>query len=116
MSDIRIWLTILGLTAITVLSRALFLMAGSRVVIPPAMQRALRYAPAAALVALIVPELFAVDGGVSLASLDPARNPKLLAGIVTGLVFFHTRHMLATIAIGMAVYTLLRVYLSAGLP
>lgn len=110
MTTQSIWLAILGLTAITVLSRSLFLLAGSRITIPHRVQRALRYAPAAALVALIVPELFAVDGGLSMASLDPARNPKLLAGVATGIVFFYTRHMLLTIAAGMVLYTLLRNY------
>lgn len=105
MSAEFIWLAIIGLTAITVLSRSLFLLAGARMVIPPQVQRALRYAPAAALVALIVPELFTVNGALSL---DPLRNPKLLAGVATGLVFFYTRHMLLTIAAGMATYTALR--------
>lgn len=108
MSADSIWLAILGLTAITVLSRSLFLLAGSRTVIPSHLQRGLRYAPAAALVALIVPDLFAVDGALSMASLHPLHNPKLLAGIATGLVFFYTRHMLLTIVAGMATYTLLR--------
>lgn len=111
MTDFTIWLAILGLTAITVLSRSLFLLAGSRINIPHQVQRALRYAPAAALVALIMPELFAVDGALSVASLDPARNPKLLAGIATGIVFFYSRHMVLTIAAGMTVYTLLRIFL-----
>lgn len=110
MTSESIWLAILGLTAITVLSRSLFLLAGSRTVIPPQLQRGLRYAPAAALVALIVPELFAVDGALSATSLDPLRNPKLLAGLVTGLVFFYSRHMLLTIAAGMTTYTLLRLW------
>lgn len=105
-----IWLAIIGLTIITILSRSLFLLAGSRIVIPPRVQHALRYAPAAALVALIIPELFTVDGVLSTASLDPLRNPKLLAGVATGVVFFYTRHMLLTIAAGMTVYTLLRVF------
>jgi branched-subunit amino acid transport protein len=105
-----IWLAILGLTAITVVSRSLFLLAGSRITIPHHMQRALRYAPAAALVALIVPELFTVDGTLSMASLHPSHNPKLLAGVATGVVFYYSRHMVLTIAAGMIVYTLLRLY------
>jgi branched-subunit amino acid transport protein len=109
MNDNTIWLAILGLTAITVLSRSLVLLAGSRITIPDRVQHALRYAPAAALVALIVPELFAVDGTLSAASLDPMSNPKLLAGVATGIVFFYSRHMLLTITAGMTVYTLLRI-------
>lgn len=103
-----IWLAIVGLTVVTILSRSLFLLAGSRIVIPPHIQRALRYAPAAALVALIIPELFTIDGALSATSLNPLHNPKLLAGVATGLVFFYTRHMLLTIAAGMFVYTVLR--------
>jgi len=52
MTSYDIWFAILGLTAITVLSRSLFLIAGTSIKIPHNMQRALRYAPAAALVAL----------------------------------------------------------------
>ena len=105
MTDHAIWLAILGLTVITVLSRSLFLLAGSRITIPPRVQHALRYAPAAALVALIVPELFSVDG---MLAPDPMHNPKLLAGVATGIVFFYSRHMVLTIAAGMTVYTALR--------
>lgn len=111
MNELHVWLAILGLTAITVLSRSLLLLAGARITIPPRVQHALRYAPAAALVALIVPELFAVDGVLSAAALDPARNPKLLAGVATGIVFFYSRHMVLTIAAGMTIYTLLRIFL-----
>ena len=45
MSHLETWIAILGMTVITVLSRALFLMAGERVTVPDRLQRALRYAP-----------------------------------------------------------------------
>jgi branched-subunit amino acid transport protein len=108
MTDYDIWLAIAGLTAITVVSRSLFLIAGSSIKIPHRMQRALRYAPAAALVALIAPELFTVNETLSMTALNPARNPKLVVAVVAGILFFYTRHMLLMIVVGMALYALLR--------
>jgi branched-subunit amino acid transport protein len=110
MTNFSVWLAILGLTAMTALSRSLFLLAGTRVKIPHNVQRALRYAPAAALVALIAPEIFTVNNTLSLASLEPLHNPKLLVGIVAGVLFFYTRQMLLMIVVGMALFTLLRSY------
>jgi branched-subunit amino acid transport protein len=107
MTNFSIWLVILGLTAITVLSRGLFLLGGANIKIPHSLQRGLRYAPAAALVALIAPELFTLHETLSGSSLNPLYNPKLLVGIVAGIVFFYTRHMLLMIVVGMALYALL---------
>ncbi|HSB97136.1 MAG TPA: AzlD domain-containing protein [Spongiibacteraceae bacterium] len=108
MTNFSIWLAIVGLTVMTAMSRSLFLLAGTRVKIPHNVQRALRYAPAAALVALIAPEILSVDHTLSMAALQPAQNPKLLAAIFSGVLFFYTRHMLLMIVTGMALFTLLR--------
>jgi branched-subunit amino acid transport protein len=102
-----LWSAIVGLTVITVLSRSVFLLAGARVQIPARIQRALRYAPPAALVAVILPELLTVQGAVAW---SPLANPKLLASLLAGLWFVATRQMVSTIVVGMAVYTLLRLY------
>jgi branched-subunit amino acid transport protein len=110
MTNFNIWLSIIGLTAITVLSRGLFLLGGANIKIPHAAQRALRYAPAAALVALIAPELFTMHDTLSATSLNPAYNPKLLVGIAAGILFFYTRHMLLMIVAGMALYALLIIF------
>ncbi len=72
MAPSDIWLTIAGLTAITIVTRNVFLLLGHRVTLPQRVQHALRYAPACALVALIAPELML---NTATMTLDPA-NPK----------------------------------------
>lgn len=108
--DLRIWIIIASLTLITVVTRSLFLMAGSTITIPPSVQRALRFAPAATLVALVLPSLVTLNQELTLDSINPVTNPKLAAGIVAGLVFLYTRHMLLMIAVGMMLFSLLRLY------
>ena len=58
MSNVEIWLVIIGLTLVTILMRSSFLMLGDYVPLPERVQHGLRYAPVCALVALITPELF----------------------------------------------------------
>ena len=57
-------LTILGLGAITLLSRAFFLLPRHELPMPPLVRRALKYAPLAALVAIIVPEVVLTRGAL----------------------------------------------------
>jgi len=104
MSHLETWIAILGMTVITVLSRALFLMAGERVTVPDRLQRALRYAPAAALAAIVLPDLLTFDGHLAI---SPG-NDKLMAGIAATVFYVLTRRMVGMIAVGMAVYTALR--------
>src|SRR5690606_26712065 len=91
------WLLIVGLAAVAFFARAIFILPGSRLHLPPAVEQVLRYAPAAALVAIIVPDLFRVDGAVHL-SID---NPRLVAGVVAFAVAAWRRDILLTIAAGM---------------
>lgn len=98
-ADVRIWLLILGMAVVAFLSRAIFILPGTRLSLPPTLERVLRYAPAAALVAIIVPDLFRVDGVVTL-SFD---TPRVIAGAVAIAVAASTRNILLTIVCGMAV-------------
>ena len=43
MSHLEIWISIIGMTLVTIVTRALFLMAGEHVTVPDRIQRALRY-------------------------------------------------------------------------
>lgn len=74
--DTNIWLIFLAIAAATTLPRASFIVLGSRVTLPSVLLRALRYAPAAALAAIIAPDIFLISG-----TIDPL-NPKLGAAIV----------------------------------
>lgn len=56
-----LWLAFALLSATTFLTRGSFIMAGEKGRLPPALQRALRYAPAAALAALVAPDLLQVQ-------------------------------------------------------
>lgn len=105
MSAADVWLTIILLTVATVLTRSSFFFLGHAVKLPPKVQHALRYAPAAALAAIVVPDLVLANGALQLTWM----NPKLLAGVGAAAFFLATRHLLGTIIIGMALYSLLRV-------
>lgn len=106
MTATQIWLTIVGMTLVTAITRAFFLLGGERAVLPERIQRALRYAPAAALVAVVVPDVLETPAGISLALTNHA-----LYGTVAGLAWYlWRRSMIGTIAIGMAVFTALRLW------
>lgn len=79
MSDeATLWLTFLLIGLATTLPRASFIVLGSRVNLPPVVQRALRYAPAAALAAIVAPDVLVVAGDFA------PLNPKL-AGIIAAM-------------------------------
>ncbi|BDB23205.1 membrane protein [Cupriavidus sp. TA19] len=104
MSHSDIWIALVGMAVVTVLTRAFFLMAGEHVSVPDRIQRALRYAPAAALAAIILPDLMTWQGHFTVA----LSNYKLVAGVVATAFYLLTRRMVGMIAVGMAVYTALR--------
>jgi branched-subunit amino acid transport protein len=101
-----VWLTIAGLTVVTILTRSFFLLIGERLELPERLRRALGYAPGAALAAIIVPDVLgAGTGGGIDASLA---NPKLVAAVIAALFYAATRSMLGTIAVGMLAFTVVR--------
>ncbi|MDY7539061.1 AzlD domain-containing protein [Undibacterium sp. 5I1] len=104
MSDLEIWLVIFALAVATFIARSTFWLVGHHINLPKRVQEALRYAPACALAAIIVPDVLLSNGQLSIA-LD---NPKLIAAIAAGGFFLVKRNMLLTIFFGMAVYTYVR--------
>ena len=106
MSSIDVWLTILLLTVATIVTRASFFVFG-HVKLPHRVQHALRYAPAAAMAAIVIPDL--ILPGASIAA--NLMNPKLLAALGATVFFLLTRHLLGTIIAGMALFTLFRLFL-----
>jgi branched-subunit amino acid transport protein len=107
MSNTDVWITIFLLLAATLITRTSFFLLGHRVRLPERVQHALRYAPAAALAAIVAPDLFLSNGQLAVTWM----NPKLMAGLGATLFFLATRHLLGTIIAGMAFFTLLRVIL-----
>ena len=104
MNDAGMWLTIALMTLATIAARGvLFIFAGC-LKLPPKLQRALRYAPAAAMAGIVVPDLLLSDGFLNVGW----GNHRLMAGIGALLFFAATRRMLGTIVVGMSVFTALR--------
>jgi branched-subunit amino acid transport protein len=104
MNSWLVWLTIIGMALVTGLTRAFFLIGGERMVLPPRIQRVLRYAPAAALAAVVVPDLLETPVGLSL---WPS-NHALWASLAGLAYYLRRRGMMGTIAVGMVVFTVLR--------
>ena len=104
LGHVEIWIALVGMAVVTIITRALFLMAGERVTVPDRLQRALRYAPAAALAAIILPDFLTFEGHFVLA----VENDRLMAGIAATVFYLATRRMVGMILVGMAVYTALR--------
>jgi branched-subunit amino acid transport protein len=106
--ELYAWGLIVGLGVVAFFARGVFILPGSRLQLPPALDKVLRYAPAAALVAIIVPDLFRVDGTVTMA-LD---NPRLVAGAVAFGIAAWTRNILLTIGVGMAALLVARLLIA----
>jgi branched-subunit amino acid transport protein len=98
---------ILGLGAITVITRAFFMLSERELPLPEWLRRGLRYAPLAAIAAVIAPELFMSDGALT-GTLADARLPAVACAV--GYYFWH-REILGTIVVGMAVYLPLHIAL-----
>ena len=95
---------IVGLTVVTVLTRCFFFISSKPWTLPHWAQRGLRYAPIAALAAVVVPEVVMTQGHL-IGSWQDAR----LFSVAAGVAWFFWRKgagqaVLGTIVIGMAVY------------
>ena len=99
---------IAGLTVVSVVTRGFFMIPDREVPIPAWLREALRYAPLAALVAVLLPEI-AMTGDHLVATWKDARIYATATGI---LVFCTTRSLLGTILAGTA--TLLALRLTLG--
>ncbi len=85
------------------LTRAGYMIVGGNLPLPDGVRHALRYAPVAALTAIIVPDMLPWHAGGG-----PAFDYKLLAGVAATLVFLRTRSSTLVIVVGMLVLWLLR--------
>lgn len=104
MSTTEALVTIVGLALISLLTRGFFILPSRELPMPAWLQRGLRYAPVAALVAVVVPEVVMTDGRV-LTTWQDARLYAAAAGIAW---FFWRRSILGTIVVGTGVMLLLR--------
>jgi len=95
---------IVGLTLVTVASRSSFFMLPARIELPANVERALRYAPACALTAIITQGVLARDHQPYVS----VHNFEMWAVVAAALVFAKTRNMIAMMVVGMTVFTVLR--------
>lgn len=89
---------IAGMGIVTYAIRLSLILLLGRLAVPPLVRRALRFVPPAVLSALIFPELL-LPGGTPMFSFW---NPRLLAGVLAGLVAWRSKNVLLAIAVGMA--------------
>jgi branched-subunit amino acid transport protein len=98
-------LTIVGLAAITLVTRAFFLLPAREIPLPGWLKQGLRYAPLAALVAVVVPEIVMTPQGRLVHTWQDAR---LWAAAAATAYYFWRRDILGTIVSGTAVLLALR--------
>ena len=110
MDRFQIWVMIFGLGIVTLVSRSLFLIIGTRLTISDTIQRGLRFAPLGALVAILVPEMVVVKTSAGTVHTLSFMHPQFFGGITALISFMFTRNMIATIGAGMAVFTVIRIW------
>jgi branched-subunit amino acid transport protein len=98
-------IAIVGLTLITIITRGFFLLPQRELPLPGWLKRGLKYAPLAALAAVIAPEMLMTQGAL-ISTWADARLPALAVAISYFLV---KRGILGTIVLGMLVYLPLRI-------
>ncbi|HZY17755.1 MAG TPA: AzlD domain-containing protein [Ramlibacter sp.] len=104
MSPLEIFFTTVGMALITLLCRAFFLLPRQELPMPAWLREGLRYAPLAALAAVVAPELVMTQGHL----IDTWRDARLFGALV-GLAFYAWRRSLfGTIVCGTGVMLALR--------
>ena len=97
-------IAVLGLTVLTITTRGAFFLLKRELPIPNWLQQGLRYAPLAALAAVVLPEVLLTRGQL-ISHWQDARIFAVLAGVA---YFSWRRDILGTIVTGMAVLLPLR--------
>jgi len=100
-----VFLTVVGMALVSVLTRSFFFLSERSLTLPPLVQAGLKYAPVAALAAVIGPEVVMSQGHL-IDTLKDARLYSLAAGVGW---FYLRKGVLGTIVVGMTVYLPLHV-------
>lgn len=101
-----IWLGLVGLGVMTIVSRCALLIWPRPVQLPPRVQRALRFAPMAAITGIVVPGIFVTEGVGSL-----AWDPKTIAAVAVLITWWARRHVGTSMLAGLAVYVVAKLAL-----
>jgi branched-subunit amino acid transport protein len=104
MSAFETTITIVGLAAITLLTRGFFILPAREIPLPEWLRQGLRYAPLAAMAAVVVPEVLMTQGQLS----GSIKDARLYAAAAGAAVFFWRRSILGTILAGTATMLTLR--------
>ena len=104
MSDFELALAIAGLAVITVVTRSFFFISEREIPLAPWLRQGLRYAPLAALAAVVVPEVVLQQGRL----IHTWQDARLYAAAAGAAYFWWRRDILGTIVTGMAVLLPLR--------
>ena len=104
MSDFEVFLLVTALGLVTLVTRSFFFMFKQELPFPTWADRGLRYAPIAALSAVIIPEIVMRHGAL----ITDWRDGRIF-GAAAGAAFYFWRRgqgqaVLGTIVVGMAVY------------
>jgi branched-subunit amino acid transport protein len=97
-STLEWWIVIVVVGLFNYLSRLSFIALFARIEMPPLVARALRFVPAAMLMAIVLPAVVFSSPGVLAFSYT---NPKVIAALVAALVAWRTRSAVATMTLGM---------------
>ncbi|MDP1902540.1 MAG: AzlD domain-containing protein [Rubrivivax sp.] len=97
-------LAIAGLAVLTVTTRGFFFLSEREVPIPAWLRQGLRYAPLAALAAVVLPEIVMLQGRL----ITTWQDARLFAAAAGAAWFWRRRGILGTILVGMAVLLPLR--------
>lgn len=98
-------LALVGLGAVTLLTRGFFLLPEREWPLPHWLRKGLRYAPLAALTAVIAPEIVMTQGQL----IGTWQDARLFAAAAGAAWYAWRRDILGTIAVGMAVMLPLRI-------
>jgi len=98
---------IIGLAVVTFVSRSFFILLGNRIKVSEWGLETIRYAPLAALIAILAPEIFLPLGASSVMEFN-LRLPNIWGGMAAMIAFYFSKKMIPTLVIGMAVYTAAR--------
>ena len=107
LTSLEISALFVGMGLVTLGTRSFFMFWGDRVRMPELILRSIRYAPLAAIVAILAPEIIMPVGATQISQFNWAL-PQIWAGLAAFVVFSWLRTMLPTLIIGMLVYSALR--------
>jgi|APCry1669189534_1035231.scaffolds.fasta_scaffold82816_2 branched-subunit amino acid transport protein len=102
-----LWLAIVGIALTGVATRCSFLLLSARLRLSPTIERALRYAPGAALSAIVLPLLLVDHHGTVNIGLS---NHEWVASGVAALVMWRWRSMVWSMTVGLVALTALRLF------